>query len=304
MSAAAAPTFSLIVATFGRAEVLAPLVASLIAQSCRSFEVIFADQNPDDRILPMIEPLRAGGHVVEHVRLPRPNLSAARNAGLAVARGRYVAFPDDDCWYEADTLSRAAGILAGDPNLHGLAARWIEAPVEPGDLSSEPIRPEAMRRFRGGNVASITLILERAAVDAIGGFDERIGVGRWYGAAEETDLVLALISRGYRIRHARDVIVHHAFDDGAATRPRPDLERKRARGTGAIYAKHRLPGWVVARGILAPLLATPGPDLAVGAARSLGRLEGLVRWRLGRRDDPGRAPDGTASLETKNGRRA
>lgn len=280
MSTSAEPIFSLIVATYGRADVLQPLVQSLLSQTCQRFEVIVADQNPDDRVLPLIAPLRSAGRLGTHIRLPEPNLSAARNAGIAVARGDIVAFPDDDCWYEPETIARAARHLGAAGGLDGLAARWVEAAVEPGDLATEPITAAAMRRFRGGNVASITLFLKRAAIEAVGGFDERIGVGRWYGAAEETDLVMALVTRGYRIAHARDVCVHHAYE-GANTEALPiDRERARARGTGALYAKHRLPAWVILRGLLAPLLAMPGPDLAAGAARALGRLEGMVRWNL------------------------
>ena len=289
MTTSSRPTFSLIVATYGRAEVLAPLVASLLAQTNTSFEVVVADQNPDDRVAPLLEPLRSRGYLGAHVRLSRPNLSAARNAALAVARGRYVAFPDDDCWYDPDTLARAEHHLSKAAGLDGLAARWAEAPAEPGDAAADPITPARIRCFRAGNVASITLFLKREAVLAAGGFDERIGVGRWYGSGEETDLVLALVAGGYRIAHAADVIVHHRFDAERAERTPLRLARARARGTGAIYAKHRLPAWVIARGLIAPLLAVPGPDLVAGAACSLGRLEGLMRWRLAERR--GREPN-------------
>ncbi len=301
MSTSAVPMFSLIVATYGRAEVLKPLVASLAAQSCQSFEVVVADQNPDDRVVMLLEPLRAAGRLGAHIRLPEPNLSAARNAGLAAAKGQYVAFPDDDCWYDPDTLALAAACLSSATDLDGLAARWAEAPLEPGDLSTGPISPSAIRMFRGGNVASITLMLKRDAVLSVGGFDERIGVGRWYGSGEETDLVLALVARGYRIAHAPEVIVHHAVAGAPRHDARFGQERARARGTGALYAKHRLPAWVIARGLLAPLLATPGPDLAAGAGRSLGRLEGLMRWYLA--EQPARQVMGPTGLqvETKRG---
>ena len=301
MSARTVPMFSLIVATYGRAEVLAPLVASLGSQAYRSFEVIVADQNSDDRVLPLIEPLRAAGQLGAHLRLPEPNLSAARNAGLAVARGQYAVFPDDDCWYEPDTLAEAAAYLEASPELDGLAARWPESPLEPGDLASGPISPHAIRMFRGGNVASITLVLKRDAVLSVGGFDERIGVGRWYGSGEETDLVLALIARGYRIAHAPNVIVHHAVANGSRRDTRFHQERVRARGTGALYAKHRLPAWVIARGLLAPMLARPGPDLAAGAARALGRLEGLVRWHLAEQHVPRAQVSTGLHPETKRG---
>ncbi|MGE0698652.1 MAG: glycosyltransferase family 2 protein [Hyphomicrobiaceae bacterium] len=286
----AEPTFSLIVATYGRAEVLRPLVASLAAQTYRSFEVIVADQNADGRVIAELAPLQAAGRIAAHLKLDKPNLSAARNAGIAVARGRFIAFPDDDCWYEADTLARAAGHLLPAEGPDGLAARWSEARPEPGDDDPAPIRPEAIRKFRGGNLASITLFLKRDRVTMVGGFDERIGVGRWYGAAEETDLVMALIARGARIRHASDVIVHHSVTDPSVQVAKPGLERARARGTGALYAKHRLPAWVVARGVLSPLLVAPGPRLVAGAARSLGRLEGMIRWRLAEESKHPRSP--------------
>lgn len=278
------PCFSLIVATYGRADVLAPLVASLAAQSCRDFEVIVADQNPDDRVAPMFRPLADAGLLGAHVRLDRPNLSGARNAGLAIARGRFVAFPDDDCWYEPETLANARRRLNRAPALDGLAARWHEAPPEPGD-DQEIITRDAMRRFRSGNVASITLFLSTEAVRRVGGFDERIGVGRWYGAGEETDLVLALLEQGRTIAHAPDVIVHHHVDANSQPEPLSDLIRRtryRARGAGALYAKHKLSAWVIARGLVRPLINLPGRKLAEGMATSLGRLEGFVSWLLER----------------------
>lgn len=288
MSPNSPPLLSLVLATYGRAEVMAPLIQSLLAQvapggtAAPSFEVIVSDQNPDDRVLPLIEPLRAAGRLGAHLRLGEPNLSKARNAGIAAARGHLVVFPDDDCWYQPETLARAAAHFAADPTLDGIAARWVEAGPEAGDENSVITR-NAMRQFRGGNVASITLFLRLDAVCAAGGFDERIGVGRWYGAGEETDLVFSLLEQGRRLTHAADVMVHHAVT--APQTPRPATiaftqERRRGRGTGAMYAKHRLPAWVVMRGLLAPLLVVPGTDLAAGAGKTVGRIEGLVRWQI------------------------
>lgn len=282
------PLFSLVLATYGRADVLAPLVASLLSQSAAesgsvpTFEVIVADQNPDDRVHPLIEPLRAAGLIGRHLKLGEPNLSKARNAGIAAARGRFVAFPDDDCWYEPDTLASASNHFTRNAGLDGLAARWIEAAPEAGD-GEACITREAMRRFRGGNVASITLFLRLSAVRAAGCFDERIGVGRWYGSGEETDLVFRLLEQDCRMSHAPDVRVHHPVAAAEAARPSAiafEQERRRARGTGAMYAKHRLPAWVVARGLLAPLVVMPGAELAARAGTAVGRMEGLVRWQF------------------------
>jgi glycosyltransferase involved in cell wall biosynthesis len=289
MSALSPPALSLVVATFGRADVLEQLVRSLAAQTSRDFEVIVADQNADDRVRPFFAPLVASGRSVRHIRLEAPNLSAARNAGLAAATGDIVAFPDDDCWYEPDTIERVSRTFASNRALDGLAACWQEAASLKGEAAG-PITSDAMRQFRGGNVASITLFLRRTVVLAAGGFDERIGVGRWYGSAEETDLVLSLLDKGACIERRGDIAVHHAVT-APKTRPWAQQfasERHRARGTGALYAKHRLPLWVVGRGLLAPLAAAPRNGLADSLAKTVGRLEGLVRWSLA---EPRQAPN-------------
>lgn len=39
------------------------------------------------------------------------SLSKARNIGLDYVEGEYIAFPDDDCWYEPDTLSKVLNQL-------------------------------------------------------------------------------------------------------------------------------------------------------------------------------------------------
>jgi glycosyltransferase involved in cell wall biosynthesis len=282
MSTRQQPRFTLVVATYGRSEVLGRLVESLLAQTYRDFDVVVADQNPDDRVLPLIEPLRAAGLLADHLRIARPSASGARNIGLAAARGSIVAFPDDDCWYDSATLERAAAYFDTDPGLDGLAGVWAEAGAMAGDQTSEITR-EAMRRFRAGNLACITLFLRRELLISVGGFDERIGPGRWFAGAEETDLVLSLLAAGGRMRRGADVVVHHPPDDGPLAGPgRHPLGtvRRRARGTGALYAKHRLAPWVVARGLVGPLLAAPRTGVAAGAAKVLGRIEGLVGWHL------------------------
>jgi GT2 family glycosyltransferase len=278
MTAAHTPKFSLVVATYGRTEQIGRLVASLCAQTFRDFEVVVADQNPDDRVVPLLAPLRDAGLLAAHLRLTRPSASGARNAGLAAARGEIVAFPDDDCWYACTTLERAAARFGADATLDGLAGRWVEASVMPGDERGE-VTSDAMRRFRAGNLACITLFLRRDLVVRVGGFDERIGPGRWYAGAEETDLVLSFLAAGARMQRAPEVAVHHAPDDGPeAVYPLATI-RARARGTGALYAKHRLPAWVVARGLVGPL-ASGSARPATRAAKLLGRVEGLVGWRL------------------------
>lgn len=270
----AAPSLTLVLATVGRRDELLPLLQSLRVQTERRFELIVVDQNVDDRLQPLLQSLAADGVPLRHLRLAGRNLSRARNLGLREAQGAVVAFPDDDAWYEPDTLQRAVAALAQRPLDDGLIAWWVDA----GPARAGLAEFAAWRRFRGGEASSITLFLRTRSARLWGGFDERLGTGQWYGAGEETDLLLRALAAGACLRHVPSVRVRHAPPD--AVPPTWLQALQRARGTGALYAKHRLGPAVLARGLAAPWrwpVAGPGGP---GAAVALGRLQGWIGWTL------------------------
>ena len=97
---------SLVVATVGRTVELQRFLESMRTQTRRDFEIIVVDQNDDDRLVPILEQAKGWGLDIRHVRQSEKNLSRARNTGIRLAEGAIVAFPDDDCWYEADAVER------------------------------------------------------------------------------------------------------------------------------------------------------------------------------------------------------
>ncbi len=283
-----APAFSLVLATYGRVDEIGRLLDSLAAQSCQDFELIVADQNPDDRVQPFVDRAREAGWAVQHLRLPQPNLSAARNAGMAVARGQWVALPDDDCWYEPDTLAQVRQRIEAAPGLDGLVIQWVEQAHNVDPAHDSPLRLEAWRQFKGSDASSITLFL-RASLAREVGFDERMGVGQWFGAGEETDFLLAALAGGAHIERLAAARVHHAFGARKAGSLRGEWQfsLSRSRSWGALCRKHRL-GWpVVLRGLIGPLgwmLLRPNGMVGVvqSVAATIGRFQGLVCWRARR----------------------
>lgn len=274
---------SLILATVGRTTELNRLFTSLAAQTWTDFEVIVVDQNADDRLLAPVEVARNLGLAVKHLKHHPPNLAAARNAGIEASSGAWLGFPDDDCWYEPDVLERLADRLARPDAPQGVIIRWIEQ-GEP-EVVAPALSWDRSCRFRDVAVSSITLFIQRRLFDSIGGFDARLGVGQWFGAGEEHDLVLRALRSGAALAYEPSALVHHAV---GPARPNADRQarraaRSRARGTGALYAKHGLPFWVIARGLAAPVIrpllkGAFGADLAHGCAVMLGRLDGLLGW--------------------------
>ncbi len=278
------PLISLILATVGRTSELDRLFTSLAAQTFRDFEIVMVDQNADDRLLPHLGRARAQGLEIRHVRHHPPNLAAARNAGIQAAQGVLVGFPDDDCWYDARALEHLARRFQAPDKPAGIILRWVEQ-------DEQPLRPailswERARAFRDVAVSSITLFCERNLFQKVGNFDDRFGVGQWYGAGEETDFVLRALRANELFAYEPEAEVHHAAGPEIlrADRQTRLAVRRRARGTGALYAKHRLPRWIIVRGLVAPLLrpllkGSFGPELTLGYATVLGRLDGLLHWR-------------------------
>ena len=201
--------FALVLATVGRTVELNRLFDTLAAQSYRDFEVIVVDQNRDDRLLPILHRARYLGLVLRHLRHSPPNLALARNVGIAAADARWIGFPDDDCWYQPQTLARIALRSRRFDHPHGIVTRWVEQdPAYPPAALSW----ERSARFRDLPVSSITLFFQRELLARIGGFDGRLGVGQWFGAGEETDIVLRALRAGARIVYEPGAQIHHRVE--------------------------------------------------------------------------------------------
>ena len=174
--------------------------------------------------------------------------------GQVDASDHFVAFPDDDCWYEAQTLERAAQALDLHPDWDGLVGNWPEllAAVPTAAGPGPTLGLADWRRFKGGDASSITIFMRLSLLREVGAFDENLGVGSWYGAGEETDLVLRALARRHVIGRAAAVCVHHRYDlrsQSYGHAPWREL-MLRGRGTGALYVKHRLSPWVALRDII------------------------------------------------------
>ncbi len=248
---AARPCLSLVVATLGRVMELDALLTSLAAQRGPGFEVIIVDQNGDGRLDAMLS-RHAAAMPIRHLRSQVRALSHARNLALKLCRGTLVGFPDDDCTYPAGTLARVAAAFASDPALDLLSGA-AEAPG--GGLGSGRWHKQAAAITRDNvwtTSISFTLFVRRALLERTGGFDEILGVGAPFGAAEETDLVVRAIDAGACARYDPTLRVVHPdkrLTEVAAARAYPY-----GLGCGYVLGKHRFAARIVGRFLVRPLL--------------------------------------------------
>jgi GT2 family glycosyltransferase len=263
-----APEISVVIPVRNGAGSLPPLLASLRRQTLapERFEVVVVDNASSDATAALA---RAAGATV--VAEPVPNRSRARNRGIEAARADRLAFTDADC-------------IASEGWLQALLDCRGEAPLVAGPVEMTTRQPpnaverlETRWRFAQehwvlqGWAATANLCVERAALDAVGGFDPA-----YRQIGEDADLCLRARWAGFPLGWCPGAVVRHEAESSLG----PMLSRAFRHGYGANQALHRV-------GTGHRAWADPVPALRASAAlERLGIAPGSLntdeRRRLGR----------------------
>lgn len=291
------PGLAIVIPSVGRVEEVARLLESLAPQLAACDQLVVVDQNPDDRLLPVLT--AAAELRPQRVRAPARGASHARNVGLAHAARDVVWFPDDDGWATAGQLDVLRRLLAEEPDVDVFGGRCADADGRPS-MGRWPDRPMEATR---GNVwrvaAEATMVFRRRFFDRVGGFRESIGVGSGgpWGAGEGQDLLLRGLAAGCRIVYRPGFVFGHPnkFESDAAI-----VQAKAesyARGVGYVMGVNGYSVLELAPHLLKPLVAIGLFGVCGRAGRVryyAGQLVNRWRgWRMGRRDrglPPGAAP--------------
>jgi GT2 family glycosyltransferase len=293
---------SVVIPAYNAAAFLAETLATVTAQSVPPAEIIVVDDGSTDDTAGIAR--RAGARVV---RTPNRGPPGARNAGIAAARGRWIALLDaDDLWHprklalQLDALALAPDVVAvscdhyqfddtGTLMPSALAARrerylsLRRQPLASGRVRIEGLGTDLMKV--GMLFFPSTLLLRREAVAAVGGFDEAL---RW---AEDLEFLLRLLAHGdllfveapplmgYRV-HAGGV----SRDHGAMSRGLIGVGERLARdparyapGAAAAFA----PRLREARRVAAAAALRDGdPRLARALLGSADRAQDRFWWQL------------------------
>ena len=94
------PTVSIIIPTYNRAHLIGRAIQSVLNQTYQNFEIIVVDDGSTDNTEEMIKEFQKHDKRIKYIRHEKNRGgAAARNTGIKVARGEYIAFQDsDDEW--------------------------------------------------------------------------------------------------------------------------------------------------------------------------------------------------------------
>jgi len=174
------PRVSVVIPTFNRAEVVGRAIGSVLAQTYRDYEVIVVDDGSSDSTPSLVAALAQGRPFIRYLPQPHCGRSAARNHGMAVAQGEYVAFLDSDDVFLPDKLrvqvealdqNRAYGMVYSMYLAVDEAGRPLPGGGESPERLSGQIYPE-MLFIQRALITTPSVMVRRMVLAEVGGFDE------------------------------------------------------------------------------------------------------------------------------------
>jgi glycosyltransferase involved in cell wall biosynthesis len=207
---------SVIIPAFNAADTIVRAIDSVREQNMPSLEIIVIDDGSVDRTVEVVTANIRDGENIRLIRMEKNSgVSAARNAGIRAAQGKFLAFLDaDDIWLP-EKLRKQLEIMAKDSSvtLVSCNSRLISesgTPLKVGHLNRPPVEGlNAWKTLLMYNFLPTPTVMTRTdLVKELGGFDEALTVG------EDLDLWIKLGLRG-KIAVLKEILANYYERQGS-----------------------------------------------------------------------------------------
>jgi glycosyltransferase involved in cell wall biosynthesis len=291
--------FTVVIPAFNAARTIGSAIRSVLAQTTQDFEVIVIDDGSVDETLRRAREFQTDPRI-RVLTQPNQGPSAARNAGIAVARGFYVSMLDADNLWLPEYLEVMGAALDAEPDAgFAYTDAWVL-----DDATRRVRRKSAMSNQRPPktvpdprtffllllerNFVYTSVTVRRTILEEVGGYDESL----WTG--EDWEFWLRIVGRGTRAVRApgrlaiqRNIPGSLSTDEARMIRNICEIYRRFTEDPTvdaevSAFARRQLDRWTeTARHI-------EHPTVPVGLRRSAGAIK---RWALSPRYLLRRRPD-------------
>ncbi len=262
--------------TWNRREEALAATARLLALPDRP-PVVVVDNGSDDGTVSALRAAHGDDPRLTVVALDHNAGAVARTRGVERLTTPYVAFCDDDTWWEPGSLACAADVLDSHPGVAVVNARIVVEPAGTEDPVVAELRESPVAGAPGlpgpalGSFLAGASVVRRDAYLAAGGFSERL----WLGGEEEL-LAADLAAAGWELCFVEDLVVHHR----ASTARDPHTRRRVGLRNTLWFTWLRRPLPAVARRTVALARTVPRDRVTAGAVLDAVRgLPWVVRER-------------------------
>jgi glycosyltransferase involved in cell wall biosynthesis len=208
------PAVSVVLPTYNRAALLGRAIRSVLGQSYADFELIVIDDGSTDETAGVVAGFR--DRRIRYISLGHnTGAGAARNVGIRMARGKFLAFQDsDDEWLPSKLAKQMSEFERGSVRL-GMVYSDMQRILEdgttlyfaaPSATSNRLINP-AIRFYQVCNLGVQSTVIKREYLDAAGHFNESLP------AFEDMEMFIRL-SRRCEFRRLREPLVKYYDTQG------------------------------------------------------------------------------------------
>jgi glycosyltransferase involved in cell wall biosynthesis len=294
--------FSVVIAAHNAEDTIRATLESVLAQTCADFEVIVVDDGSTDRTAGVVEGLEH--EAIRLIRQSNAGPAAARNAGIAVARGTFVSFLDaDDVWLprylelmlDAFRSEPEAGVAftdawAWDEALARFRRRTVMFTESPSYLPVDP--RQLFRLLIVRNFFFVSATVRRDVFAKVGGFDTAI-----FGS-EDWELWLRIVANGYRAVRAQGVLAVYRVRAGSISSDREVMSVAEAAVLQKVltYDLSEEERALVQQRVAGVMQRTEPAEGLIGRERVTRRLPSWIRLRNYRLRRPYGVPSSVASL--------
>jgi glycosyltransferase involved in cell wall biosynthesis len=266
-----APLVSVIIPTYNRAWCVERAVDSVLTQTIRDVELVVVDDGSNDDTA---RRLAAYGPALQVISQANRGVSAARNTGIAAARGRWIALLDSDDYWLPEKLKVQVDWLAAHPEYKICQTEeiWIR--------NGQQVNPKKRHLKFGGYiferclplclVSPSAVMIHRHLLRAVGGFDESLP------ACEDYDLWLRIACRHPIGLVEQPLIVKTGGHSDQLSRA-PELDKFRIRALAKILRSGDLSS---AQYTAAWQMLAAKVEVYAGGCRKRGRVAEAVRLEM------------------------
>jgi N-acetylglucosaminyl-diphospho-decaprenol L-rhamnosyltransferase len=268
---------SLVVITRDRVDDLLRTLSRLTALPERPRIVLVDNDSSDGTVAAVLRRFPT----VDVIALPDNRGSAARNAGVAAVSTPYVAFSDDDSWWQPGSLERAADLLDANPTLALVNGHILVNQDEHPDPTCVEMAHSPLPLGRGQPGRAVLsfiacgVVMRRRAFLDVGGYRRELMIG-----GEEELMGWDLAAAGWAMSYVPDVVAYHHPSPRRDAGGRHAQEIKNVLWTTWLRRPAR-PAWRRTLRLLRDL-----PHDRATATAVLGALAGLPRIIARRRVGP------------------
>lgn len=206
---------SVIIAAYNAANTIADTLKSLQTQTFPNWEAIVIDDGSSDATLAVAGRFAHQDRRIRVISQPNSGPSAARNAGIRLARFEWLLFLDADDWIASTHLQRMTEALMADAKLDAVHCGYVY--VTPGGALTDEIYGNASNDLfptlaRHGTFPIHACVVRKAIVEAVGAWDPS------FRTSEDWDLWQRIARSGARFGPVKEALAYYRMQPKSLSR--------------------------------------------------------------------------------------